>query len=290
MQTNFVKLVFNVTDDCSFFSQQVSVLLLQYIMWILVLPCADLESIRRVYFLKPFSLMSNLLPTSRSMWTWKKRKSSATGESDRLPQPPRWRLAPVYGGQLCQAPARHGTHVEGKSPPPGDTDGTKPSPDPRLSASLTHFDPVPLLTTGASGEIDDSFMRKCNVVAILAGTWANEFTLHRHTHSEAEESKTRWNNKSDKNVEASPLSQKNQQKYRCQKRDGWMRRSAESEVSVINLRKTWFGCDNTVGAKTSICKCSQILSVKARVMILSLSYLCIYYMWGFYDHGVFLHT
>lgn len=174
--------------------------------------------------------------------------SSVSGESDRLPHPSptTWRLTLAYGGRRCQPAARHRVHVEGKAPRRATQMGRSRV---RPLASSLHW----LISTRSRySQQEPGWKRqfiheKCNIEAILGGSRPHEFTLHKHTHSGAEDREARWNfkKKSNKNNEASPSSKNAQvpEKRRLDERlcGVWGERH-ESETHLV-------GGENTVGRK-----------------------------------------
>lgn len=164
--------------------------------------------------------------------------SSVSGESDRLPHPSptTWRLTLAYGGRRCQPAARRRVHVEGKAPRRATQMGRRRV---RPLASSLHW----LISTRSRySQQEPGWKRqfiheKCNIEAILSGSRPHEFTLHKHTHSGAEEREARWNLK--RKAKKTMRHLLHPKTHRCQKRDGWMRGCVECEVNAMNLKQTW---------------------------------------------------
>lgn len=152
--------------------------------------------------------------TSKSMWALKKRESSASEESDRLPPHvtpgsgvwqsvlPTW--SPSRGKAPCWATQMGQSRVQ-----------TLVSP---LHWLMSTWCRCSQQGPGWNGRF---IHEKCNTEAILS----DKLTLHRHTHSE--ESRTRWN-KGSQSHEASPV---------FKKRKKWKQNTGARKE--MNGRETW---------------------------------------------------
>lgn len=197
MWTIYDQLVLNITDDSV---MKVSIQLLQYIMWTTRANSCWL-GLQHWGFLSS-ALHFKVQPAPyfhiHAHMGKKKGKVLPQGKATDWPSPRRdaWlrrmavsaaNLQPVTGATSKKKPLPAGRHR-------WDEAESRPS----SLRFIDSFRPGAVTHNGSRGETDNSFMRDVTLRLFLPGSRANKFSLHKHTHSGAGESKTRWNQKQPK--------------------------------------------------------------------------------------------
>lgn len=159
-----------------------------------------------VFYLKPFDIKSNLLPTSISMWTWKKEKVVPQGKATDCPNPPRdaWLRRMAVSAANLQ-PVTGPTSK--KKPPAGRHRWDEAESRPSSPRFIDSFRPGAVTHNRSPGEIDNPFMRNVTLrLRLLGAGWASSHCTNTLT---LELKKAgRGGMKSNKIAEGSPLSKK----------------------------------------------------------------------------------